>query len=334
MGNPAPGGAGRAAPTAAAAISAAGLSIDFGSLRAVDDLHLSVAPGVVYGFLGPNGAGKSTTIRLLLGLLAPTSGTAAIIGHDIVDDGDGARASCGVLLDDDGLYDRLTASENLDFVGRIWKVPNAERSARTATLLDHIGLADRADDRVGSWSMGMRKKLAVARAVYHRPPVVFLDEPTNGLDPLARKALREDIVSLARQQGSTVFVTTHDLDDAERMCDRVGVMVTGRLIAEGSPDELRSRARSSQVQLRGSGFGSSTPAALDMLPEVAAAVLVEGGVDVTLRTKGGPAAPVVAAAVASGCGIEEVRRSDDSLEDAFVALLDDGTDDESEGATP
>ena len=310
-----------AARSSTFAISAGDLSVRFGDLRAVDGLDLAVPQGVVYGFLGPNGAGKSTTIRLLLGLLTPSGGTAAIAGHDVVDEGDAARASCGVLLDDDGLYDRLTAAENLDFMGRIWQMNAADRMARTTELLDHIGLADRAHDRVGTWSMGMRKKLAVARAVYHRPPVVFLDEPTNGLDPMARKALRTDIVTLARQQGSTVFVTTHDLDDAERMCDLVGVMVAGRLIAEGEPDELRSRARSAQVHLRGSGFDSTTLAALERLEVVTSARLVDHGVDVTLRDRGGAAAPVVAAAVTAGCGVEEVRRSDDSLEDAFVALL-------------
>jgi ABC-2 type transport system ATP-binding protein len=153
---------------------------------------------------------------------------------------------------------------------------------------------------------------------------VFLDEPTNGLDPMARRALREDIVALASEHGATVFVTTHDIDDADRMCDLVGVMLAGTLIATGSPSELRARAGSGAVRLRGTGFGGAVDLALRALPGVAAAAAVEGGVDVTLSTPGAPAAPLVAAAVAAGAGVEGVARADASLEDAFVGLVRSG----------
>ena len=305
------------------------LSIAFGDLMAVDHLDLEIAEGTVYGFLGPNGAGKSTTIRLLLGLLEPTAGSASIAGHDVVTAGDAARAACGVLLDDDGLYDRLSAAQNLELFGRIAGLTPAARWSRAGALLEHIGLADRAQERVVGWSLGMRKKLAVARAMLAEPPVVFLDEPTNGLDPLARRALRDDIVALARQQGTTVFVTTHDLDDAQRMCDQVGVMVEGRLITSGSPDELRRRAGSSQLSLRGAGLDGAA-AALRALPQVSDVAGTDERVEVRLATQSASGAPVVRGAVEAGAALEEVIRAEDSLEDAFVELI--GGSDPSEGA--
>lgn len=301
-------------------IVADGLTIAFGELVAVDHLDLEVAAGTVYGFLGPNGAGKSTTIRLLLGLLTPTAGSAAIAGHDVVTSGDAARAACGVLLDDDGLYDRLSAAQNLELFGRIAGLARAERASRSAALLEHIGLADRAHERVSGWSLGMRKKLAVARAMLAEPPVVFLDEPTNGLDPLARRALRDDIVGLARQQGTTVFVTTHDLDDAQRMCDEVGVMVEGRLITSGSPDELRRRAGSSELSLRGARLDGAV-VALRTLPAVTEVTGTGETLTVRLAEQNASGAPVVRGAIEAGADLEEVIRSDDSLEDAFVALI-------------
>jgi ABC-2 type transport system ATP-binding protein len=306
--------------SAAAAIVTDGLTISFGGLVAVDHLDLAVAEGSVYGFLGPNGAGKSTTIRLLLGLLAPTAGSASIAGHDVASAGDAARAACGVLLDDDGLYDRLSAAQNLELFGRIAGLAPAARQARAAALLEHIGLADRAQERVAGWSLGMRKKLAVARAMLAEPAVVFLDEPTNGLDPLARRALRDDIVGLARQQGTTVFVTTHDLDDAQRMCDEVGVMVEGRLLTSASPDELRRRAGSSQLSLRGAGLRGAM-AAVRALPQVSEVTGTDESAEVRLAQQYATGAPVVRAAVEAGADLEEVIRADDSLEDAFVELI-------------
>lgn len=307
-------------PDNAPTIVANGLSVAFGDLVAVDRLDLEVAPGTVYGFLGPNGAGKSTTIRLLLGLLAPTAGSASIAGHDVTTAGDAARAACGVLLDDDGLYDRLSAAQNLELYGRIAGLTRDARAARTEVLLEHIGLADRAHERVAGWSLGMRKKLAVARAMLAEPPVVFLDEPTNGLDPIARRALRDDIVGLARTQGTTVFVTTHDLDDAQRMCDEVGVMVEGRMIVSASPDELRQRAGSSALSLRGAGLGAAA-AALRAIAGVEEVTGTDERIEVRLAAHGASGATVVRAAVEAGAELEEVIRTDDSLEDAFVELI-------------
>jgi ABC-2 type transport system ATP-binding protein len=306
------------------AVESSGLTVRFGELTAVDGLDLEVAAGTVFGFLGPNGAGKSTTIRLLLGLLEPTSGSASIGGFDVATHGDDARGCCGVLLDDDGLYDRLTAAENLELAGRIARMPSARRRTRTAELLEHIGLSDRADEQIAGWSLGMRKKLAVSRAVYARPPVVFLDEPANGLDPTARRALREDIRSLTADEQTTVFVTTHDLADAELECDVVGVMRAGRLVAQGAPDELRRRRASSTLDLTGTGFGPAVGDAIAKVPRVRSIEVVGDTMRVTLDSSDAAGAPVVAAAVSAGAALEEVRRASSSLEDVFVELTGDG----------
>jgi len=303
-----------------AAIWCDGLTIKFGDRSAVNGLNLTIPAGVVFGFLGTNGAGKTTTIRLLLGLLEPTSGRAAVAGFDTASQGDEVRAHCGVLLDEPGLYDRLSAEANLEFYGRIWQMSPTDRSVRIKELLEHLGLWDRRKESVGTWSLGMRKKLALARAVLHRPPVVFLDEPTTGLDPLARAALRTDIVSLAEKEGSTVFLTTHDLDDAQRMCSLVGVMKEGQLVATGSLDDLTARYLSSNVGIRGHKLGGRVLDAVRGHPGV---VSVDG--DDTHLTiglvDGAPVAPLVSLAVGGGAEIEEVRPAHSGLEDAFLAIV-------------
>ena len=172
------------------------LTCDFGAVRALDDVSLEVPAGIVFGFLGPNGSGKTTTIRLLLGLLEPTGGHAAVLGLDTHTQAAAVRARCGALLEHDGLYERLSAAENLDYYGRIWRIPGPVRAQRIRELLDHVGLWERRADRVGTWSRGMKQKLAVARALLHQPEVVFLDEPTASLDPVAAAALREDLARL------------------------------------------------------------------------------------------------------------------------------------------
>ena len=213
----------------------------FGAVRAVQHLTLEVPRGVIFGFLGPNGAGKTTTIRLLLGLLEPTEGRAEVLDFDVRTQADEIRSRTGALLEHPGLYERLRAEDNLEFYGRIWQIPAGARQARIKEILTHLGLWERRKELVGRWSRGMKQKLAVARALLHRPQLIFLDEPTAGLDPIAAAALREDLVRLAASEGLTVFLTTHNLSEAEKLCHRVGVIRQGELLAVGSPDELRAR---------------------------------------------------------------------------------------------
>ncbi len=220
------------------AIRTTGLSKQFGTVRALDALTLEIPRGIIFGFLGPNGSGKTTTIRLLLGLVEPTSGGAEVLGYDIRTDAAAIRERTGALLEHCGLYERLSAEDNLDLYGRFWRLGPDVRRARINELLAHLDLWDRRRDIVAGWSRGMKQKLAIARALLHRPTLVFLDEPTAGLDPIAARALCDDLSRLATSEGVTVFLTTHNLAEAQRLCALVGVVQNGRLLAVGPPGEL------------------------------------------------------------------------------------------------
>lgn len=219
-------------------IQISSLSRRFGEKNAVDDLTLNVHAGEIFGFLGHNGAGKTTTVRLLNGVLEPTSGTANVLGLDPQTDGPALRARTGVLTETPSLDERLTARENLSIYAELFNVPRLEVSGRVNSLLTEFELADRADEKVGGYSKGMKQRLALARALLHRPEVLFLDEPTAALDPVATRHVHALVESLARREGCTVFICTHNLVEAQRLCDRVAVMEHGRLVAFGTPFEL------------------------------------------------------------------------------------------------
>ena len=220
-------------------VSMRGLGKRFGDRVAVEDLTLEVAPGELFGFLGPNGAGKTTTIKMLVGLLRPSFGVATICGHDVVADSAPARAAAGYVPDQPALYDKLTGREMLGLAADLYRVPPAVRAARIDPMLDAFSLRDHADDLVQSYSRGMRQKLALGAALLHDPRVLFLDEPTVGLDPLSARQLKDVLRGLC-EDGRAVFLSTHVLEVAELLCDRVGVIQSGRLIAVGSPAELRA----------------------------------------------------------------------------------------------
>lgn len=297
------------------------LSRSFGAVKAVEDLSLEVPAGIVFGFLGPNGAGKTTTIHLLLGLLEPTSGRASVLGCDTRTQADQIRARSGALLEFAGLYERMSAEDNLDFYGRINRMPAADRRARTRELLTHLDLWDRRKDQVGKWSRGMKQKLAVARALFHHPPLIFLDEPTAGFDPVAAAALRDDLASLVAREGVTVFLNTHNLTEAEKLCAQLGVIRQGKLLTVGNPDELRVRQGRPQAEIVGSGFNEQMLALLQERPEVAKAELHGGHLTIELRGEG-RIGPLVSLIVQSGGDIEEVRRGKASLEEVFLTLME------------
>ena len=294
---------------------------EFRGRRALDDVSFEVPAGTIFGYLGPNGAGKTTTIRILLGLIEPTSGRAEVLGFDTRTQADQVRSRCGALLDQPGLYDRLTAEENLDFYGRIFRLSAAERAARSRELLSRFGLWDRRREKVGRWSRGMRQKLAVARALLHRPRLLFLDEPTAGLDALAAATLRQEIRALARDEGVTVFLTTHNLAEAEQLCDQVAIIDRGRILASGSPAELRAQARAARLEIIGRGLTPETVGLLRARPEVLTARLGAGSIHIELRN-GADAAPLIALVVQGGGQIEEVRRTGASLEQVFLSLME------------
>ena len=306
-----------------AAIDATDLTRDFGNIRAVDHLTLTVPPSIIFGFLGPNGAGKTTTIHLLLGLLEPTSGEARVLGLDPRTQSDQIRARSGALLEFSGLYERLTAEENLDFYGRVWHIPSTERQARIKELLTHLALYDRRGERVSTWSRGMKQKLAIARVLLHRPELIFLDEPTAGLDPVAAAGLRDDLEALVQREGTTVFLNTHNLPEAERLCQQVGVIREGRLVALGSPDMLRRQTGRPQAEIIGDGFTPEVMSMLQTRSDVESATIENGHLVVALHNTD-KAAPIVAALVGAGAEVEEVRRGQASLEDVFMTLMQEG----------
>ena len=308
------------APTTGYAIRTDRLTREFGPVRALDALSLEIPKGIVFGFLGPNGAGKTTAIRVLLGLIDPTGGRAEVLGLDTRRDGAAIRTRCGALLEHPGLYERLTASANLDFYGRAWHIPRRVRQERSRELLTRFGLWDRRDDPVGRWSRGMKQKLAVARAVLHHPDLVFLDEPTSGLDPVATAGLREDLAALASHEGVTVFLTTHNLNEAERLCAQVGVIRAGKLLAVGSPESLRARRDSGRVDIVTTGVTEDIVAALRARPDVASMQADGPRLSIGLAT-GTTVAPIVAWLVQHDVGVEEVRRARATLEDAFLDLM-------------
>jgi ABC-2 type transport system ATP-binding protein len=304
-----------------AAIRIENLTRDFETVRAVDGLSLEVPAGIIFGFLGPNGAGKTTTINLLLGLLEPTSGRAEVLGFDTRSQADEVRTRTGALLEHSGVYEQLTAEDNLEFYGRVWRMDAAERQARIKELLTDMGVWDRRTERAGQWSRGMKQKLALARAMLHRPPVVFLDEPTAGLDVVAAVAVREDLENLAAREGVTVFLTTHNMAEAERLCAQVAVIREGRLVAIGHPDELRARSGGPRVEVFGRGFDEAALALLRERPEVAAVEVQNGHLAIDLRQET-ETAPLVSLMVGAGVQVEEVRRGKASLEDVFLTLME------------
>jgi ABC-2 type transport system ATP-binding protein len=302
-------------------ISTEHLSRSFGAVKAVDDLSLEVPAGIVFGFLGPNGAGKTTTIHLLLGLIAPSGGQATVLGYDIHTHANAIRGCTGALLEFAGLYERMTAEDNLDLYGRIYKMPTSERKARVKELLDHLDLWDRRRDRVGTWSRGMKQKLAVARALFHRPPLIFLDEPTAGFDPVAAAALRTDLANLVAHEGVTVFLNTHNLAEAEKLCARVGVIRAGKLLKVGSPDELRRGEGSLKVDIIGHGFTEQILSLLRQRPEVLKADLQNSHLSLDLA-ENSSTGPLVSLIVQSGGEVEEVHRGEASLEEVFLTLME------------
>jgi ABC-2 type transport system ATP-binding protein len=211
----------------------------YGKLTAVDGINLEVERGGIFGFLGPNGAGKTTTISMLTTLLKPTSGVALVGGHDVVRDQAEVRRSIGIVFQEPSLDERLTATENLTFHAVLYNIPASDRPSRIAGALRMVSLEDRAADRVERFSGGMKRRLEIARGLLHTPRVLFLDEPTLGLDPQTRRSIWEHILKLRRETDVTIFMTTHYMEEAE-FCDRIAIMDRGKIVAEGTPAELKS----------------------------------------------------------------------------------------------
>ncbi len=304
------------------AIATSGLTRDFPSVRAVDDLTLEVPAGIVFGFLGPNGSGKTTTVRLLLGLVEPTAGSGTVLGHDIVSGAAEIRCVSGALMEHPGIYERLSAEENLLFFGRAAGMKRAQIVARIGDLLEPLGLYERRGELVGTWSRGMKQRLAVVRALMHRPRMLFLDEPTAGLDPVAAADLRDDLETLVAEEGVTVFVNTHHLAEAERLCDLVGVIRRGRLLAFGTPDEIRGNVGGvRRLEIVAENVTETLLDELACAPGIRGADRESGRIRLDLTPEASVPA-IVRLLVERGAAVEEVRRGSESLEEAFLALLE------------
>ena len=230
------------------ALEAIKLSKNFGKVKAVDNLDLTVKKGEIFGFLGPNGAGKTTTIKLMTGLLEPTSGTVRIMGNDILEDPIEAKANIGLIPDEPQIYEKLSGREFLRFVGNIFNIERNSIEKKAGELLKIFDLAEKADDLIGSYSHGMKQKIAIAGALIHSPPVLFFDEPTVGLDPKSARIIK-NILKIRAKAGDCIFISTHILEIAERMCDRIGIIQNGKLIAVGNMDELRNISKEENSSL-------------------------------------------------------------------------------------
>ncbi len=243
------------------------LSRMFNSLVAVNEVSFEVPAGQVFGFLGPNGAGKTTTISMLCTLLKPTSGRAAINGYDVLLEKRQVRKSIGLVFQDPSLDERLTALENLQFHAVAYKVPRALRKERISEVLDMVSLTDRADSRVETFSGGMKRRLEIARGLLHYPKVLFLDEPTIGLDPQTRNYIWEYIEDLKRREGITIFLTTHYMEEAEH-CDRIAIIDTGKIIALDTPEALKDNVGGDVIKLRTEDDESAEAELLSRFPEL------------------------------------------------------------------
>jgi ABC-2 type transport system ATP-binding protein len=301
-------------------IEAEGLVRTFkGGIRAVDGIDLAVETGEIYGFLGPNGAGKSTTVHMLTTLLPPTAGRGRVAGFDIVREGPKVRSAIGAALQEAALDNLLTGREHLRLQCALHGIPRGERRQRCDELLERVGLRLAADRKVGGYSGGMKRRLDLALALVHRPAILFLDEPTTGLDPQSRSALWAEVARLAREEGVTVFLTTQYLEEADALADRVGIIDHGKIVAEGTPVELKAQIGRPTVE--------AVPA--DETDPTAIARILERfgertdgspkGVSVRLTHGVGSLAEIVRALDAEGIEVENLELHAPSLDDVFLA---------------
>lgn len=306
-------------------ILTSGLTRRFGETLAVADLTLEVYAGEIFGFLGHNGAGKTTTVRMLNGVLASNAGSARVLGLDPQADGPALRRRTGVLTETPSLDERLTAHDNLRIYADLFGVPRAEVNRRVEELLAIFELADRADEKVGGYSKGMKQRLALARALLHRPELLFLDEPTTGLDPLAARRVRDMIAQQAHQQGHAVFMCTHNLVEAQRLCDRVAVMEQGRLVALGTPAELARRlVRNLRLEIEVLPEQmAQAQETLRALPALARGSITTENGGLAVGGISREAIPeLLAGLVQSGVRIYKAAAQEPSLEDVYFALHD------------
>jgi ABC-2 type transport system ATP-binding protein len=302
------------------AIRAEGLVRQFGDVTAVDGIDLEIPQGEIYGFLGPNGAGKSTTVRVLCTLTAPTGGAASVAGHDVVRHPERVRLRIGVALQDVALDDKQTGAELLHLQGRLYGLSGPEVAQRVAELRELIDIGDALGRRIGTYSGGMKRRLDLAAALVHNPEVLFLDEPTTGLDPVSRMAVWEEVRRLNDELGMTIFLTTQYLEEADELAHRVGIIDAGRLVAEDTPANLKHSIGDDVIFVRLEGDAAGARPVVELIPGVQA---VEArGNELVVTASDGPSTigPVAVALNECGTPVRDITLRTPTLDDVFLEL--------------
>jgi ABC-2 type transport system ATP-binding protein len=314
------------------AVRAEGLRRQFNGTTAVEHLDLEVSQGEIYGFLGPNGAGKSTTVRMLCTLLAPTGGHATVAGHDVAADPGAVRLRIGAALQDVSLDPKQTGTELLRLQGRLYGLTGRDIDRRVQQLGELIDLGDALDQRIATYSGGMRRRLDLAAALVHNPEILFLDEPTTGLDPISRARVWAEVRRLNAELGMTIFLTTQYLEEADELADRVGIIDHGRMVAEGTPTDLKRSVGSDLIIARIEGEAERVTAAIATIPGVQS---VEAhGNELVIATENGSAAisPVAVALAACEVRVRDLTLRTPTLDDVFLDLTGTRIDNDSEEA--
>ena len=304
----------------APAVATENIARRFGDFWAVDGVDLAIAPGEIYGFLGPNGAGKSTLVRMLCTLLNPSRGRATVAGFDVDHQPERVRLHIGVALQDAALDDRQTGRELLDLQGRLYGLRRDERLARVAHVMQLVDIGTAIDRQIKTYSGGMKRRLDLAAALIHDPDIVFLDEPTTGLDPESRAAVWEEVRTLNREQNTTIFLTTQYLEEADELADRVGIIAKGKLVAEGTPEELKRTCGTDVIVARVEKLDADTLQTLRTLPGVDD--VRTNGDEVMVHADDGAAAmsPVALALHHAGTAVVSLTLRTPTLDDVFLRL--------------
>jgi ABC-2 type transport system ATP-binding protein len=301
------------------AIVAEGLVRSFGGLTAVNELDLDIGRGEIYGFLGPNGAGKSTTVRVLCTLISPTGGRAVVAGYDVATHPDQVRLHIGVALQDAALDPKQTGIELLRLQGRLYGLTKSEIDGRLAELGRLIDIGDALGRRIGTYSGGMKRRLDLAASLVHNPEVLFLDEPTSGLDPVSRARMWEEVRRLNRELGMTIFLTTQYLEEADELADRVGIINDGRMVAQGTPEELKRSVGNDVIVARIDGRASAARAAVEAVPGVRSAE-AKGDEMIVTAADGAATIGAVAVALNSVAPVRHLTLRTPTLDDVFLEL--------------